>query len=234
MPGMAGRTFKLKYEIPDMEISLENERKVILSMTRAVWKLVVRRTARGLDSSGRPFAAPEDGGIPLEETGQLKRSIGYKVVLKGGPSKSKRKRKTTKKTRMRWAGVVRAMGRREMTTEERKGRRSRAKEKTLKMRELASADFARGVVRKDLGARVSTKTGKLSVGRVKVHAITDNAHLAAVLSTEPKRGDKAKNRANYRIFEVSTKEIEEATGIMRDEGRFRLVKIPGRKRRSRR
>ena len=226
MAGMAGRTFQVSYTIPGLVLKIVNERSMIEKMTREVERLIKARTMRGLDSSYKPFAPPDDGGTPLEETGQLKRSIGSKVKRRKG----RKSRKTGKTTRGRWVGVVRAFGRREMETSERRGRRSRAKAKTESMRAVAAADFARGIVRGDLGARVSKKTGKLALGRVKRHAITDNAHLAAVLSTEPKGGDKAKNRKTYRIFEASKKELDAATRIL-SKGRFTLVAVRRKRKR---
>lgn len=227
MAGMAGRTFQLKYTIPNMELTLTNEREVVKKMTREVFKLIKRRTLAGLDSSNKPFARPKAGGVALEETGQLKRSIGFRVRKAGG----RKSKKTGKTSRVHYRGVVRCRaGRRRMGGDELKRRRRRKKTRTAEMRADAIADFARGIVRGDLGARVSKKTGKLALGRVKRHAITDNAHLAAVLSTEPKGGDKAKNRKTYRIFEASKKELDAATRIL-SKGRFTLVAIRRKRKR---
>jgi len=219
MAGMAGRTFQLKYTIPNMELTLTNEREVVKKMTREVFKLIKRRTLAGLDSSNKPFARPKAGGVALEETGQLKRSIGFRVRKAGG----RKSKKTGKTSRVHYRGVVRCRaGRRRMGGDELKRRRRRKKTRTAEMRADAIADFARGIVRGDLGARVSKKTGKLAIGRVGRHAITDNAHLAAVLSTEPKGADPSKGRALYRIFEANKAEIAAATRALRLGGKFKL------------
>ena len=219
----AGMSFKLKYQIPNLELTIENETQVIKAMTREVFKLIKRRTLSGLDSSHKPFPAPKDGGASLEETGQLKRSIGFKVKKKGG----KISKKTGKTSRVSVVGLVLAKGKRDLSKEDVSARRKRAKESTRRLRAEAQAAFDRGIVSEK--AYVSKKTGKLRVGRVRRHAILTNAALAGVLSTEPQDpSGKAGGRKKYRIFEASSAEIDKATSILQTRGRFQLKALRGR------
>ena len=187
--------------IPDLEFELINPKETVRAMAVAVSKDVKKSTRAGRDAHGRMLPRPKDGGRALIRSGRFFRSI------MASPAKSRNKKPAASGKKRPPRYVVFAQGARD-DVKDVLGKKRRARERTKQMRAAAVLGEAFGAMATGRGISSDFKRNKkkagISLGRMRVHVVSTNAHLAGVLSVPPKdRRGKNGRRGVYRVFEAS-------------------------------
>lgn len=197
---------RVKVEIPKgLRLSVENERALLEALARQQARAVRMRAISQRGSTLEPLPRPKAGGLAWHDSGALIASIGViSRIRKGRPE-----------------AVVRPLGNR--TGRDFAAARKRARERTQQLRAAAVL----GAVLQSVGSASSGAAGTSSkpAGRVKLkkilrRAVTDNAGLAAVLSTPDPRPNHRKRV--WKVMGATSDEINDIQTSARREIRVVL------------
>lgn len=181
---------KLELDMPPLVFHASNEHAAVEKATEVVLRSVISRTRQGQGYRGR-LPRPTDGGPPMVETGTLINSFGMRVVLSksGTPT-----------------GIISPTGPRpEHEQEKIASAKQSARRTTRVMRSYALQHTSIG--------RLKGKERARALSSIRVRTVTDNASLAAILSTQDWK--RAKRRVVYPVFQMTEEEARDAAAVVR-------------------
>jgi hypothetical protein len=197
---------RVKVELPKgLKLTVENERALLEALARQQARAVRMRAITQRGSTLEPLPRPKAGGLAWHDSGALIASIGVVSRLRRG----------------RPEAIVRPLGNR--TGRDFTAAKRRARERTQQLRAAAVL----GAVLQSVGSASSGAAGtasrparKLRLSKIRRRAVTDNAGLAAVLSTPDPRPNHRKRV--WKVMGATSDEINDIQTSARREIRVVL------------